>query len=101
MHVDIGMENNVAGGSFPFRRTEKPFSIFQAQKTGRFVKQPPNESFRMVPLHFVKILDHLTWTMSQPGYLKPFRTPLAKRQIPAESVGSGSGLNYRYMIRCS
>ena len=28
MHVDIGMENNVAGGSFPFRRTEKPFSIF-------------------------------------------------------------------------
>src|SRR3954469_17276291 len=26
MHVDIGMENNVAGGSFPFRRTEKPFS---------------------------------------------------------------------------
>ena len=38
MHVDIGMENNVAGGSFPFCRTEKPFSIFRAQKTGRFVK---------------------------------------------------------------
>ena len=38
MRVDIGMENNVAGGSFPFCRTEKPFSIFRAQKTGRFVK---------------------------------------------------------------
>ena len=29
---DIGMENNVAGGSFPFCRTEKPFSIFRAKK---------------------------------------------------------------------
>src|SRR4051812_14013846 len=29
MCVDIGMENNVSGGSFPFCRTEKPFSIFQ------------------------------------------------------------------------
>src|SRR4051812_26737512 len=28
MHVDIGMDKNVAGGSFPFRRMEKPFSIF-------------------------------------------------------------------------
>src|SRR3954468_23959027 len=32
IHVDIGMDNNVAGGTFPFRRTEKPFSIFRAQK---------------------------------------------------------------------
>ena len=32
MCVDIGMENNVAGGSFLFRRTEKPFSIFRAKK---------------------------------------------------------------------
>jgi len=30
MCVDIGMENNVAGGSFPFCRTENPFSIFRA-----------------------------------------------------------------------
>ena len=27
-HVNLGMANNVAGGSFPFRPTEKPFSIF-------------------------------------------------------------------------
>src|SRR3954469_9405085 len=38
MHVDIGMEKNAAGGSFPFHRTEKPFSIFRALKTGRSVK---------------------------------------------------------------
>src|SRR3954464_2175570 len=36
MHVYIGMENNVAGGSFPFRRSEKPFSIFRVQKDGSF-----------------------------------------------------------------
>src|SRR3954469_2430247 len=52
MHVYIGMKNNVAGGSFPFRRSEKPFSIFRAQKTGRFVKQPPKCSYRMLPSHF-------------------------------------------------
>src|SRR4051812_36741768 len=34
MHVYIGMENNVARESFPFRRSEKPFSIFRAQKDG-------------------------------------------------------------------
>src|SRR3954470_14450836 len=61
MCVDIDMENNVAGGSFPFCRTEKPFSIFRAQKTGRFVKEPPKFCFRMLPSHFPKILDHLTW----------------------------------------
>src|SRR5215216_3966181 len=74
-----GMANNVAGGSFSFLRTKNPFSIFRTQKTGRFVKQPPNDSFRMVPPHFVEILYHLTWTMSQLGYLKPFRPLLAKK----------------------
>ena len=78
-HVHLGMANNVAGGSFPFRRTKKPFSIFRVPKTGCFVKQPPNESFTMVPPHFSKILDHLTWTISEPGYLKPFRPPLVKK----------------------
>src|SRR4051812_16259584 len=36
MHVHIGMANNVAGESFPFRRTENIFSIFRARKTGSF-----------------------------------------------------------------
>ena len=29
--------------------------------------------------HFSKILDHLTWTTSQPGYLKPFRPLFVKK----------------------
>ena len=79
IHVHIGMKNNVAGGSFPLRRTEKPFSIFRVPKTGYFMKQPPNKSFTMVAPHFSKILDHLTWTISQPEYLKPFRPLFMKK----------------------
>ena len=79
MHIYIGMENNVAGGSFPFRRTEKPFCIFRAQKTGRFMKQPPKCYFRMLPSHFYKILDHLTWTISQLGDFKSFCSSQVKR----------------------
>ena len=77
--VYLGMKNNVAVGSFPFHRTKKPFSIFRLPKTRCFVKQPPNECFKMVPLHFSKILDHLTWTIFQPGYLKPFRSLFVKK----------------------
>ena len=32
IHVHHEMANNVAGGSFPFRRTKKLFSIFRVQK---------------------------------------------------------------------
>ena len=60
MHVYIGMENNVAGGSFSFCRSEKPFSIFRAQKDGSFMKQPLKCSYRMLPSHFSKIVDHVT-----------------------------------------
>ena len=78
-HVHLGMMNNVAVGSFPFRRTEKQFSIFLVPKTRCFVKQPPNKSFKPVPPHFSKIVDQLPWTISYPGYLKPFRPLLMKK----------------------
>ena len=74
MHVHPGMANNVAGESFPCRRTEKPFSIFRAQKTGRFVNQPPNESFEMPAPHFSKMIDHLTFTNVPTGVSKTFRS---------------------------
>src|SRR4051812_13795516 len=64
---------------FSFLSHGKPFSIFRAQKTGRFVKQSPKCCFRMLPSQFSKILDHLTWTKSQPGDLKPFRPSRVKR----------------------
>ena len=78
-HVHLRMKINVSGGSFPFRRTENLFSIFRQPKMRYFVKQPPNERFKMVPPHFSKILGHLKWTTSQPGYLKPFRPPFVKK----------------------
>ena len=78
-HVHLGMTNNVAGGSFPFRRTEKPFSIFRMPKTRCFAKQPLNRSFKMVPPPLSTILDHITWTISQPRYLKPFRPLFVKK----------------------
>ena len=78
-HVHPGMTINVAGGSFPFRRTENVFFIFRMPKMGYFVKQPPNERFKMVPPHFSKILDHFTWTIYQPGYLTPFRPLFVKK----------------------
>ena len=89
-HVYFGTTNNVAGGSFPFRYTEKTFSIFRVPKMSFFVKQPSNGSFKMVPPHFSKILDHLTQTISQPGYVKPFRPLFVKKtnscQIRRKSV---------------
>ena len=78
-HVHFAMTINVAGGSFTFRRTENLFPIFRVPKMGYFVKQPPNERFKMVPHHFSKILGHLKWTTSQPGYLKPFPPPFVKK----------------------
>jgi hypothetical protein len=41
-HVHLGMAYDVAGGSFPFHRTKKPFSIFEVGKMRCFAKQPPN-----------------------------------------------------------
>ena len=91
-HVHPGMTINVAGGSFPFRRTENVFSIFRVQKMGYFVKQPPNERFKMVPPHFSKILGNLKWTTSQPGCFKPFSPPFVKKinscRIDKKSVRS-------------
>ena len=78
-HVYLGMKNNVAVGSFPFHHTKKPFSIFRVPKTECFVKQPPNGSFPMVPPYFSKILDHIKWPISKPGYLKPIRPSLVKK----------------------
>ena len=89
-HVHIGMKNNVAVGSFPFHRTKKPFSIFWVPKTECFVKQPTNVIFQIVQPYFSKILYHISWPISQLGYLKPIRSSLVKKtnycQISRKSV---------------
>ena len=87
-HVHPGMIINVAGGSFHFRRAENVFSIFRVQKIGYFVKQPPNERFKMVPPHFSKILGHLKWTTSQPGDRKSTRlnsSHIQKSRMPSSA----------------
>src|SRR4051812_16793876 len=78
-HMYHGIANNVVGESFLFDARKIHFPFSDRPKMGCFVMQPLNDSFRMVPPHFVKILDHLTWKISQPGYLKPFRSPQAKK----------------------
>ena len=84
------MKNNVAVGSFPFRRTKKPFSIFWVPKTQCFVKKPPNGSFQIEPPYFSKILYQISWPISQLGYVKPIRSSLVKKtnycQISRKSV---------------
>ena len=60
-HVYLGMTDNVEIRIFPFRSTKKPFSIFRLPKLGCFVKQPLRVGLKMVPPHFSKILDHITW----------------------------------------
>ena len=53
-HVYHGMVNNVAGGSFPFRRTEKPFFIFRVQKTGCFCEATTKKKFQNNNTTFLK-----------------------------------------------
>ena len=52
MHIDIGMENNVAGGSFAFCCTEKPFSIFREQKNGSFCEVTTKMLFQNATVPF-------------------------------------------------
>ena len=57
--VHIGMANNVAQGSFHFRWTKNPFSIFQVSEISFFVKDLPNICCKIVPNQFSKILGHI------------------------------------------
>ena len=58
-HVHLGMENNVAQGSFQLYCTKNSFFIFQVPKRGLFVKHLPRICFKMVTPNFFKILDHI------------------------------------------
>ena len=51
------------------------------------MKQLPNESFKMLPPHLKKILDQLTWTISQPGYLKTFHVEFFVRFESMQKIG--------------
>ena len=58
--VHIGMENNVAKGSFHFLWTKKSFSIFRVPKMRFFcVKDLRNNCCEIGPNPFYKILGHI------------------------------------------
>ena len=52
--VHIGMANNVAQGSFHFRWTKKPFSIFRVPERRFFVKELPNNCCKIDQIIFLK-----------------------------------------------
>ena len=100
--VYIRMENNVAEQSFQLYCTKKPFFIFRVRKIGFFVKHLPKICCKMGDHHFYKILDHISCTNNQMVVSEKLSIqPFPKRQIPADSVETGSNLNYRCFIVCS
>ena len=78
------------------------FPFFECPKWGFFVKDLPNNYCKIGPNHFSKILGHIKCTIDQMVWCKMFLIHLRwKRQIPADSVGSGSNLNCSCLIVCS
>src|SRR5215216_4358714 len=63
---------------FLFVARKSPFP-FSERKNRSFCEVTTKCCFRMLPSHFSKILDHLIWTISQLGHLKPFRPSQVKR----------------------
>ena len=99
--VHLGMANNVDLGGFHCLWKKNPFFIFWAPKMVFFKHLPRKHSKIGLP-KFSILLDHIVCTNHRlvasqniSRYLSP------KRQIVADSVGSGQNLNYRCLIVCS
>ena len=100
--VHHGTTDNVDEESFLFTCTKKPFFIFPVRKMGFFVKHLPQISCKIWEIHLKKILDHVICRNNQVVASNKFSIHLFwKRQIPADSVESGSNLNYMCIIVCS
>jgi hypothetical protein len=66
---------------------------------GFFVKHLPRNNSKIAPTKFSRILDYIVCTNHQllaPQNISRYLSP--KRQIAADSAGSGQNLNYRSMI---
>src|SRR3954466_7161553 len=64
---------------FSFLSHGKALFHFPSAKNGSFCEVTTKMPFQNATVPFPKILDHLTWTISQPGHLKPFRPSRVKR----------------------
>src|SRR3954468_12178935 len=60
---------------FSFLSHGKALFHFPSAKNGSFCEV----TTKLLPSHFPKILNHLTWTISQQGHLKSFRPSRVKR----------------------
>ena len=90
-----------AEGSFDFLCIKKSFSIFWVRKMVCFVKNLSNIYCQIAPLYFSKILDHILCPIDQIVVCQKFFIYISSnRQISADSVGSGSNLNYSCFIVC-
>ena len=78
-HIRLYVANNVAEESFQLYSTKKSFSIFSVSKSQIFVKHLLIISFKMVPHHFCKILDHILSTIHQPVASKSFLASSRKK----------------------
>jgi hypothetical protein len=87
---------------FCFSWHKKFIFHFLSTKNGFFVKHLPKLCFKNIPRQFEKIVYHILCTINQLFAWKRFYShPSRNWQISADSVGSGSNLNYRCFIVCS
>ena len=100
--VHLGMANNVAEGSFHFLCTKKSFSIFGVPKIVFFCEERTKYLLQNGTTPFFKnIRPYFMSNYQMVACQQLSINLLSNRQISANSVGSGSNLNYNCFIDCS
>jgi hypothetical protein len=95
------MGSNVVVGGFCGLCIKNPFFNYRARKAGFFVKHLPRNHSKITPPKFSRMQDYIIYTNHQllaPQNISRYLS--LKRQIAADSAGSGQYLNYRCMIVC-
>src|SRR3954465_9794932 len=86
---------------FSFSSHQKTIFYISSIKNGRFCEATTKWLIQNTTTTFYKNTMPPYTDNVPTGDPKPFRPPLVKKKNSAESVGSGSDMNYKYMIRCS
>ena len=85
---------------FIFFGQKNHFPFFECPKGGFLVKDLPNNCCKIGPNHFSKILGQFNAQLTNGSVSKVLIHLWWKRQISADSLGSGSNLNCRCLIVC-
>ena len=87
---------------FSFLLHKKTIFHFPSAKNRFFVKDQPQICCKNLEMHYLKTLYHVRCTNHQiVGSEKVSMHLFWKWQIPIDSVGNGSNLNYRCLVGCS